>query len=154
VGNGGNDQLTGGPGDDVLLGGAGADKLVGGGGRDLLIGGTGSDTVDGGGGEDIVIGGTTTYVNEASGSLDAVALTAILTEWRRTDADYATRTATLRTHATAPLAPGTTVVDDGASRDTLIGGPTTEAAVLDWFFAHAASDVLYDRAAAELVEAL
>jgi Ca2+-binding RTX toxin-like protein len=47
--------LTGGNGDDVLVGGAGNDTLSGGAGDDVLIGGPGNDTLDGAPGDDIVI---------------------------------------------------------------------------------------------------
>jgi Ca2+-binding RTX toxin-like protein len=43
-GNGGFDELRGGGGDDVLYGGAGDDILVGGSGADVLVGGDGLDT--------------------------------------------------------------------------------------------------------------
>jgi Ca2+-binding RTX toxin-like protein len=47
--------LSGGAGDDILLGGAGADTLSGGGGDDLLIDGAGTDLLTGGAGADIFI---------------------------------------------------------------------------------------------------
>jgi Ca2+-binding RTX toxin-like protein len=48
-------SLTGGEGDDVVIGGDGNDNLVGGAGDDVLIGGPGVDTLDGGGDDDVVI---------------------------------------------------------------------------------------------------
>ena len=54
----GNDVLTGGAGDDILTGGAGADNLSGGTGNDRLNGGDGNDaTLLGGDGNDFVAGG-------------------------------------------------------------------------------------------------
>lgn len=126
-GGDGNDRLKGGGGNNVLVGGGGNDTLIGGKGRDLLIGGGGSDQLVAGPGDDILIGGGTAW----DGS-DA-ALCAIMDEWTRTDADYATRIAHLR----GTLAGGlngtyllnsTTVLDDG-SPDTLTGG-----AGVDWFW--------------------
>ena len=47
--------LSGGDGDDVLLGGAGNDTLLGGNGDDVLIGGAGQDILDGGPGDNVVL---------------------------------------------------------------------------------------------------
>jgi Ca2+-binding RTX toxin-like protein len=47
--------VTGGNGDDTLLGGAGADVLAGNDGDDRLLGGPGNDTLDGGSGDNILI---------------------------------------------------------------------------------------------------
>ncbi|HEX8910904.1 MAG TPA: calcium-binding protein [Humisphaera sp.] len=49
--------LTGGVGNDTLVGGAGADTLSGGLGNDRLIGNAGKDTLDGGDGNDWLSGG-------------------------------------------------------------------------------------------------
>ncbi|WP_415831014.1 type I secretion C-terminal target domain-containing protein, partial [Castellaniella denitrificans] len=54
---GGGDQLFGGVGDDVLIGGSGDDTLKGGVGDDVLIGGAGNDVLQGGDGDDVLIGG-------------------------------------------------------------------------------------------------
>jgi Ca2+-binding RTX toxin-like protein len=48
-------NLSGGNGDDVLVGGAGNDNLFGGADDDVLIGGPGADTLDGGSGSNVVI---------------------------------------------------------------------------------------------------
>ena len=47
--------LSGGDGDDVILGGDGDDTLLGGAGDDVLLGGPGNDTIDGAPGSDVVI---------------------------------------------------------------------------------------------------
>ncbi len=52
VGGAGNDKLSGGPGNDTLIGRGGNDKLSGGPGNDTLIGGPGEDTCIGGPGHD------------------------------------------------------------------------------------------------------
>ncbi len=49
--------LTGGQGDDVIIGGAGADTLLGNAGDDVLLGGPGADVLDGGDGDDVEIQG-------------------------------------------------------------------------------------------------
>ena len=55
-GNGGDDILTGGAGDDKLYGGAGDDTILGGEGNDRLYGGADDDTLDGGEGNDRLVG--------------------------------------------------------------------------------------------------
>ncbi|GEM_PF-7057975 len=128
-GGNGNDLLMGGYGNDILLGGAGDDVLIGGEGRDLLIGGFGSDQLLAQGGDDILIGGTTSF----DGNMTA--LDAVMREWSRTDADYATRVGHLQgspggLNGTTVLTKDT-VFDDGV-RDVLSGD-----AGQDWFFAGA-----------------
>ncbi len=56
-GGGGNDYLLGGRGEDILSGGVGDDRLIGGQGNDDLSGGVGRDTLDGGLGDDTLDGG-------------------------------------------------------------------------------------------------
>src|SRR5262249_49208151 len=61
IGDGQNNTLNGGAGNDILVGNAGNDTLNGGDGNDILIGGAGADTLKGGNGDDLLIGGTTTF---------------------------------------------------------------------------------------------
>jgi Ca2+-binding RTX toxin-like protein len=56
-GGAGNDRLDGGAGNDRLDGGAGDDNLIGGLGNDSLVGGAGNDRLEGGAGNDIMNGG-------------------------------------------------------------------------------------------------
>jgi len=73
-GDGGNDTIVGGPGDDLINGGAGADDLRGGPGDDVIFGNGGDDLVDGGIGTDTEIlggGNDTALWNPGEGS-DAV----------------------------------------------------------------------------------
>jgi Ca2+-binding RTX toxin-like protein len=125
----GNDTLnvSGSIAGNVLVGGAGSDNLYGGLGRDILIGGSGPSTLRAGSGGDILIGGTTDYDNNAA------ALAAVLAEWDRTDADYATRIA----HIYGSMSGGlngsvflnpNTVHADGKT-NYLFGGPG-----IDWYF--------------------
>ena len=58
IGGDGNDNLSGGSGSDYLEGDAGADILLGGAGRDFLYGDGGNDKVRGGAGTDDLYGGT------------------------------------------------------------------------------------------------
>ncbi|EJM87719.1 peroxidase family protein [Pseudomonas sp. GM60] len=57
-GGGGNDILNGNSGNDTLNGDAGNDQLFGGIGTDTLNGGTGDDSLDGGDGADVLDGGS------------------------------------------------------------------------------------------------
>jgi Ca2+-binding RTX toxin-like protein len=52
TGGNGNDTLSGAGGNDTLIGGGGSDSLVGGAGDDILVGGAGNDTMNGGTGND------------------------------------------------------------------------------------------------------
>jgi len=131
----GNDILnvTGSNVGNVLVGGSGSDRLLGGRGRDILIGGSGPSTLQAGSGGDILIGGTTSFDNNAA------ALAAVLAEWSRTDADYATRIAHLRGTMTGGLNHNsdstifyylnTSTVQNDGMVNNLFGGPGQ-----DWFF--------------------
>ncbi|HMC12232.1 MAG TPA: hypothetical protein VKH44_13115, partial [Pirellulaceae bacterium] len=55
-GDAGNDHITGGSGDDVLIGGAGNDHVNGGSGDDLIRGNQGNDKLQGCDGDDILVG--------------------------------------------------------------------------------------------------
>jgi hypothetical protein len=145
-GGDGNDTLNamGSIANNVLVGGAGADLLYGGQGRDVLIGGSGASTLHAGSGGDILIGGTTSFDNNAA------ALAAVLAEWSRTDADYATRIAHLTTGGGlngSVLLNSTTVQNNGLA-DSLYGG-----AGLDWYFA-GVLDVLVNKATGETVTSI
>jgi hypothetical protein len=56
-GGAGNDRIIGSGAPDLLDGGAGADALIGGGGEDLLGGATGRDRLNGGAAPDVLFGG-------------------------------------------------------------------------------------------------
>jgi Ca2+-binding RTX toxin-like protein len=114
-GGAGNDNLDakGSTANNVLVGGDGTDTLQGGSGRDLLFGGQGADTLRGGSGEDVLVGNATAHDANLNGLL------ALLSEWARTDADYATRVSHLRGQSGgglngAYLLDSTTILDDAA----------------------------------------
>jgi Ca2+-binding RTX toxin-like protein len=69
------DTLDGGAGDDILVGRAGDDILLGGAGQDLLLGGAGDDTLNGGSDRDILSGGAgaDTFVFDSSANIGALA---------------------------------------------------------------------------------
>ena len=75
----GNDELNGGGGPNILLGGAGNDRLTGGSRHDILVGGVGADRIVGNGGDDILIAGTLGGADDPIDQLDA--LLALLAEW-------------------------------------------------------------------------
>jgi Ca2+-binding RTX toxin-like protein len=136
-------NVTGGAGDDILVGDDNNNVLNGGGGHNLLIGGRGADVLQSAGTGDILIGGYTSY------DTNPTALNAVFAGWRNPSADYATRVSLLRT------APGgiysyplnaMTVFNDGAT-DTLIGSTTA----LDWFFALEWEDAIYNRHSGEFI---
>nr|MBX2856969.1 calcium-binding protein [Paracoccaceae bacterium] len=64
----GFDDISGGAGNDVILGRSDADLIFGGAGDDQLNGGTGADRIRGDGGDDIIIGGADadTFVYETT----------------------------------------------------------------------------------------
>ncbi len=126
-------NVTGGSGNDVLVGNALDNILIGGAGRNILIGGLGSDTLNaptGGLGQDILIGGRTSF------DANAAALNLIKAEWVRPDtlfSTYRTRVSHLLNggglNGTVVLSPAT-VFADGA-RDLV---SSSSLAVLDLLF--------------------
>ncbi len=56
-GDGANDTIFGGPGDDSIQGSGGNDTIDGGDGNDTIIGGGGSESIDGGSGDDTITSG-------------------------------------------------------------------------------------------------
>ena len=81
-GGAGNDKLTGGRADDILVGGSGKDNLNGRGGNDVLLGGSSKDDRNGGKGNDLLI-------SDIWSSEDTLAgLDALHAEWTRDDASY------------------------------------------------------------------
>ena len=107
------------------------DNLKSGSGRNILISGKGAGTLDGTQGANVLVGGYTTY--DASES----ALSKLLSEWSRNDADYLTRVNHLR--GTTPggnnlsFVLNTTTVSDNSAVDLLFGGASD-----DWYLAHTA----------------
>jgi Ca2+-binding RTX toxin-like protein len=117
------EDVTGGGGDDLIVGDNQPNILHGGAGSDILIGGSAADILDGGAGEDIVIGGTTAYDSGIT------ALNALMAEWARKDQTFPQRKADLMS-GVGPgqqyKLSGATVFDDQAV-DTV-----TSSAGQDW----------------------
>jgi Ca2+-binding RTX toxin-like protein len=141
VGDSANNVISGRDGDDIIFGWSGSDSLSGNGGRDFVIGGTGGDTVHGNNAEDILVAGTLVYANETTSALDRTAVDALMAEWRRTDLAYAARISHLNGTTGGGLngiyrLNAITVVDDN-EMDILHGD-----AGLDWFLAGAKDSVI------------
>ena len=133
VGNAADNDISGGNGDDIILGLSGSDTLSGNAGLDFVAGGSGADLVHGNNTDDILVGGSLTYANESTSIINLTALDAIMAEWRRTLA-YSLRIDHLSVNSNGGFNNGymlnsNTVVDDGAV-DTLIGDTGQ-----DWFLA-------------------
>jgi hypothetical protein len=130
--------------DNILVGG-GYGTLIGGSGRDILIAGKdGPATLDAGSGDDILIGGYTAYDNNIP------ALLAIMAEWGRTDADYATRVAQLLGTESGGLNGSyllnTSTVSENGVSDVLNGGTG-----MYWFFKETTKDTINNRTTGEVV---
>lgn len=143
---GGNqdDTLNGGAGNDIIVGGSGNDRMDGGTGRDLLVGGFGIDRLTGGTDDDLLIGNR--FISENNPS----ALTQVLSEWTSARS-YSERIANLKGLGTGVRNNGTTfiddstVVDDGVI-DTLMGSLGD-----DWFVSPSYDDLTPDRLVTELL---
>ena len=61
VGGSGNDTITGGSGDNILLGGGGNDTIIGGPGRNLIIAGSGNCNLYANGWENMIFAGSTNF---------------------------------------------------------------------------------------------
>jgi hypothetical protein len=113
-------DLTGGGGNNILVG-DGHESITGGSGHNLIISGGGTGTISGGGAGDILIGGTTAY------DQDFNALQAILNYWTTSGQGYRRRVANLRAGNGVPqLEAGITVFDNGAA-NTIIGNGSKHA---------------------------
>ena len=121
-GGAGDDRITGGRLNDVLIGGDGNDTLNGGGGRDLLVGGTGADTFNGAGDDDIVIAGASAY--DADSDTTRAALRDLLGTWSDRGGTQAARVAAIRSAdgiGDSGAALNASTVYDDADPDTLTG---------------------------------
>ena len=114
----GNDHVSGGSGNDVIIGGSGRDHIHGNGGSDIIIGGAGRDVLSGGWGQDLIIAGYTNHDEDLN------ALDQIHSAWNSNDS-FANRVSNL---SSGLLSTGN--VHDDDVRDRLYGGGGS-----DWFFA-------------------
>jgi len=119
----GNDDIKGGGGPNVLLGGKGDDRVTGGSNHDILVGGEGVDRIVGNGGDDILIAGTLGGAADPIDQLDT--LLALLIEW-----ELFRDRATLRPK----------LVIGGDDDDDMLTG----SADSDWFFFELGEDTATD----------
>jgi hypothetical protein len=146
AGNGGNDTLIGNGGHDVLVGGDGNDLLIGGPNRSILIGGSGHSTLQGGNGDDLLIAGTTPW----DAQVDTDALVAIRNEWIRMDESFAQSISNLRGQTSGGVngsyVLNTTTVTETGAADTLTGGGGS-----NWFWADLTQDTITDLGSSDQV---
>ncbi len=120
-------DLTGGGGNNILVG-DGQENITGGSGPNLIISGGGTGQITGGGAGDILIGGTTAY------DQDFNSLQAILSYWTTSGDDYPTRVANLRAGNGVPqMEGGITVFDNGAA-NTLTGNGSEDQGIFNLFY--------------------
>ena len=138
IGNTSANVLRDGNGNDIIVGGGGADIIYGGRGDDIIITGdsTGAATVYGDGGKDLMIGGS--YAHQTN----LAALNSLMAEWDRTDVSLSTRIAHLRGTLSGGrngtyVLNATTVTTDHAI-DALYGGDgnATPSGGNNWFIAY------------------
>ncbi len=150
IGDGTGNTLTGGGGSDVLVGRGGNAKLIaspnanGTWGNNILIGGNGVGslghaTLQGGNGQDILIAGTTSY------DTNITALNALMAEWSLTSVPFATRVSymngTLSGGRNGAYVLTASTVQKSNGGNTLTGGTLPSPAALDWFFVSAGDTV-------------
>lgn len=131
-GQAGDDELDGGSGPNLMLGGSGNDELKGGNGRDILIGGLGRDELKGKSGSDLLIGAYTLYDENAE------ALAAIFAEWN-SDHTLASRIANLGGTGASDRLNGSYYLTLAGSAPTVINDndkDEIEAKNNDWVLAH------------------
>ncbi len=152
IGDGQDNAFLGRNGNDILIGGGGNDTLSGDNGRDIVIGGTGLDLLRGNAADDILVGGWTIYAAEDGSSATEVALNSLRSEWVRTDLNLQTAYATRVGHLLGTIADGlngshvlnsTTLFDDAVA-DRLFGDTNQ-----DWFLSGLLDDVM-DQATNEI----
>jgi hypothetical protein len=131
-------NVTGGNGDNMLVGDAAANVLTGGTGRNVLIGDGGSDRLTGGRQDNLLIGDSTIW------DANLTALQAIFAEWTRTDQSFHQRVAHLISDGNSnnglngPYSLDKKTANPDGAVDTLIGG---DPAGLNWFFVTKNQDV-------------
>lgn len=129
LGNDADNLLQGQSGNDILVGRGGKDTIYGENGNDILIGGLGADLLDGGTGDDLLIGGATS----SDADPQAAALSKIMAEWTSNDS-YANRRKYILGQLPNGLNNGfilsSSIAPDDLAVDQLTGGSGT-----DWFWA-------------------
>ncbi|CNH15646.1 putative hemolysin [Yersinia thracica] len=117
IGGNKNDNLTGGDGNDILIGNNSFDSLFGQNGNDTLVGGKGNDGLAGGAGNDILDGGDGN--DELHGDADGFACFASKTNWRGSDIIFGGN--------------GNDRIEGGKNNDYLAGGQGDDAYIFSRF---------------------
>jgi Ca2+-binding RTX toxin-like protein len=118
----GNDKITGGSGDNILVGGGGNDTVTGGAGRNLLIAGSGTSSIYAKGTSNVVFAGST------SADANDQALMTVLQDTRAMSYGYsARRLLASSAKRTTPVSSAVTFQDSGA-HDTVFG-----SSLIKWF---------------------
>jgi hypothetical protein len=120
-------RITGGGGNNVLVG-DGNEDIVGGSGRNLIISGGGTGQITGGGQGDILIGGVTAY------DQDFNSLQAILAYWTGSADDYVTKVHKLRAGDGVPQLEAQITVFDGGAANTITGNGNEAQDILNLFY--------------------
>ncbi len=118
----GNDTITGGSGNNILIGGGGADTIKGGAGDNLIIGGGGNSSLYAEGAENIIFAGTTSDDSSDQALLD------LLEEGSRVSYGYSARRLLASAAKTLPTLPTPVTFQDTGARDTIFG-----SAINNWF---------------------
>jgi acid phosphatase len=112
----GDNKITGGGGQTVIVGGSGDNILTGGSGPSIIIAGAGHDHLKTGSGAALLIAGTTTF------DADVEALRALEAEWSRTDETFAQKAA----HLTGGAAGGLNVISS-AGQSVILDSTTVQS---------------------------
>ena len=126
-------RITGGGGNNILVGDGNQD-IIGGSGRNLIISG-GTGQITGGGQGDIIIGGVTAY------DQDFQLLHAILAYWTGSGDDYTTRVGNLRAGNGVPQLEAQITLFDGGAANTLTGHGNEALGTLNLFYVTEAGTV-------------
>ena len=115
VAGAGNDTITGGSGDNILLGGGGNDTITGGLGKNLMIGGSGNCSLYAKGSENIVFAGST------SDDSNDQALLNLLDQGSRVSYGYSVRRILASAAKNSALLSSPVLFQDSGAHDTIFG---------------------------------
>ena len=119
---GGNDTITGGSGDNILVGGGGNDTITGGQEKNLIIGGTGNCSLYAEGSENIIFAGTTNV------DTNDQALLNLLEQGSRATYGYSVRRLLASAARNRPSLSTPVLFQDTGAHDTIFG-----SGINNWF---------------------
>jgi len=123
VGGSGNDTLTGGSGDNILLGGGGNDTIIGGAGRNLMIAGSGTCSLYASGTQNMIIAGSTNL------AANDKALLNLLEQGPQISTSYSVRRARVAVARNPALQSLMPTFQDSGAHDTIFG----HSNINNWF---------------------